>query len=444
MAMPASTGAARRGDAAPPEQSRIHVLAYLDATDSTLEASTVQRLKDLERARSDAPGSLTGAANVHRAGASKTWNRVIAAAALAVPMAAAGSLALLGGPVIGLAAGLPLFGTGALVALKRLAGELRKGHDLEPAWKGRRLYEVAADDGPTIASQARVQSTNRKADTVEQLRAYLEKYSRPCDTSVFFVAGHGKGYTMMADNTVSDVARAFERHPQDLMILESCLMGNLESLTLLGDSAKVILASEKPITAGALPLRAMLADAVARGGTPQEMAARMMHKVQGHNEQSARLREQACEGSPLEALRQRVQSPPIETYAAFDMAAVKRLNARLDELGGRLLKESAGPEGTAAIKLAISGARKIEGSDDLRDLGDFLVAVSQGEFAEETRGAARQALAHLDACTLGRVVEASDRPLSGLSFRARLPARHDLYDEVPMGSDWKKLIERMS
>lgn len=423
----------------------VKVLAYVDASEPIVEPFLAARLDTLEKAKADAGSSLEAAARVHRAGASKAGKVMKGLLSAAMEVA----LPVLGGLVAGVP-GLVVGGLGALAYgllgnHRTVMGNLASAWEQdkafpEPLWKGMRTYEIQADRTSGVDSKV-TQTQALSEPAPSDLRDFLVTQMDPVRSNIVVVAGHGLGYRNVASMPLQMVAATMEvaerdtGRKADVLVMESCLMGNLEALNEMRDAARVAVLSEETLSVDALPLREMLADAARNGGTPQEIGRRMVEAAG--------------------------KTGQVETLAAFDLDKIPALMGSLDTLGERLSDEIEGgrkPEIEAAVKEAMRYPqghmlfleRKML---SFSDLGGFLDALSSRDLEPVTRQAAADARQALDEAIVAKVTSEEYKQASGVSFQSGLglgPKMLDgngqmgSYDSLDLPLGWRGFIEDLS
>lgn len=410
---------------APP---KLRVAAYVDATEEHFEPHAVSRVDAFEKAVAAAP-NLEIQAHVVRNGTSAGTKLARGLGYLAMHVAP---------PVLGQAVfGLPGMLAGAAVT----AYLVYKGYTLEagknlggafhqpfttpgPFWKGTRTYEIVADQTDGIDSRVISQSDSVRPATPGELSAFVTQHLEPGQTNVLYIAGHGWGPWKVASMHTTALAVAVEKSQvkPDLVVFESCLMGNLEALSLLRQHASVAVVSEELMVAGGLgagqlPIKSMLARAAREGGSPHEMGQRM-----------------------VEVARQ----AGVPTLAAVDLKGLDRLLGELDDLAQAALKDL--PTRREALREALQASQKVPqidhelgGTADFADLGDFLKRLKAlGLPADEAVQALGEAvLAH----TAGPGNEAT----TGLSFCTRIPKGGEaIYAGLPLPGSFRKLVGELT
>ena len=431
---------AKQDSGAEPE---VSVIAHIDATEGTVEPFLAGRVDTFEKAKIKGGSELDISAQVYRAGVSPKSKIIkglgILAAHLAIP--AAGFM--LGGP-IGLAVGGAIDAGMFLMGITRqglgtaMSGFIHKKYLPEPEWKGKRTYTITADKTPGIDSKPSTIDENAGVKpTGKELASFIangmKKY--PGNTDVVFLAGHGFGYRQVASMPVKELRRSLDdasamagKKP-DVIVMESCLMGNVEAMSELRNSAKAAVVSEEVLAATSLPLDDMMADAANKGGTPQEIAKRMVELADG--------------------------SEGLGTLAAIDLTKMDGVNKALDKLGNNLLDEI-----SKGNKLEVQNAAK-EAMEfpqgkmmfleramiKFSDLGGFADALTKKNLSPKTKASAEELKKAMKDVVLAKATSDEYKTTSGLSFQVEDnklsgPDMGD-FGSVDISSTWKRFIWKL-
>ena len=125
-----------------------------------------------------------------------------------------------------------------------------------PAWVGTRTYDLSAD--PVLLQESASSAPPSPQALGGALADALE--SHPSRHTAIVLGGHGAGYLGTKGMSLNEVAEALAQttrrtgHKTDLLILHSCLMGNLEALRPLAPYAHYALVSENSQAPQALAL----------------------------------------------------------------------------------------------------------------------------------------------------------------------------------------------
>ncbi len=393
----------------------MRVAAYVDATEEHFEPHAVSRVDAFEKAVSAAP-NLDIRAHVVRNGTSATHKLTRGLAYLAMHVAP---------PVLGQA----LFGTPGLIAGGLVTSYLvYQGYTIEagknlagaahqpftspgPFWTGTRTYQIGPDQTDGIDSAVQSQSDQIRPATASEVGSFMQSHFQEGATNIAYLTGHGWGPWKVASMLTRDLAGAFNGKVQpDVVVFESCLMGNLEALSMLEGKARVALVSEELMVAGGMgaghmPVRAMLANAAKQGGTPREIGSRMV---------------------------QLAEKAGVPTLAAIDLDQLDDLLEKLGKLCERLPKEQI----QTALKdtLAVPQVdHQLGATADFADLGDFLTRIGPN---------AQEALDALKKTVIARTATSDNASTTGLSICTRIPKGGEpIYAGLPLPDSLRKLIQ---
>lgn len=427
------------------EAPSANVIAHIDATEGTVEPFLAARIDDFEKVKTEAPSKLNIAAQIYRAGetpAQKIKKGLLNLGAhLAIPAAgfAIGGLVGLG---VGLAvdAGLFVLGLTRQGLGSFFSGLTHRKSLPEPDWHGRRTYTITPDQTPSFDSKPTSVNDAKglKPNGVEFSRFVSDNIKKyPSATSVIFMGGHGFGYRQVAGMTVKQVSTALQmaeadsQKKPDVIVMESCLMGNMEAMNELKGRAKVAVVSEETISATALPLKDMLLSVANEGGTPQEIGKRMV-ELAG-------------------------RTGNVETIAAIDLDKMEPVAQALDGLGSSLLKEL-GNGKKADLQKAVKAAMKFPQGKmmflerlliNFSDLGEFLKALEKGNFSDETRAGAEAVRKAVDGAVIAKASSQEYKTFSGLSFQSKVSAfiekSPDMgsFQDLDLPKSWKTFVNSL-
>ncbi|MHC9544583.1 MAG: clostripain-related cysteine peptidase [Vulcanimicrobiota bacterium] len=427
-----------------PQAPKVHVTAHLDATEGVVEPFIAGRIDEFEKLKGETSDSLEADVQIYRAGVTPGQKIKkglgIFAAHIALPVAGF----FLGGPVglgIGLMIDAGLFAAGTTrdgIGNFFSGIEHRKAFP-EPDWKGKRTYEITADSSPRFDSKLISSEPEGKIDS-EDFATYLagEMKKYPSSTKeVLFLGGHGLGYRQIAGMKSSELASALHdaemqsgKKP-DVILMESCLMSNIEALSGLKDRAGIAVVSEETLGATTLPLKELLNDAVSQGGTPEEIGKRMVD-IAGKTGQ-------------------------IQTLAAIDLGKVQLLTDSMNTLGNCLseeLKNGNQKEIQNATKKAMrfpKGKMMFLERSVLKfsDLGGFMKALSGKKLSHETKASINDVQKAMDQVIVAKYTSNDYSEASGISFQSKpgilMDASPDLqkYDDTDMPDGWKDFIDTL-
>ncbi len=403
-----------------PTPPAVRVAAYVDATEEHFEPHAVSRVDAFEKAVSAAP-NLDIQAHVVRNGTSASRKLARGLGLLALHVLP---------PVIGQATfGLPGLALGSAItgwlvykgytmeAGRELGGAAHQPFTAPgPRWTGTRTYQIGPDQTDGIDSEV-LSSHERIHATASEVGDFMSGHFQEGATNIAYVTGHGWGPWKVASLFTKDLAGEVGKQgvQPDVVVFESCLMGNLEALTMLKGRARVAVVSEELLVAGGMgaghmPIRAMLADAARQGGTPQEIGARMV------------------------SIAHRAGVP---TLAAIDLDQLDPLLSELGTLSDRLLAQPDKAELRAAFHESLSVPildHQLGGKADFIDLGDFLKRIGATE--------AREAL---DKAILARTAGPDHADTTGLSICTRIPKGGEpIYAGLPLPDSFRQLMKELT
>lgn len=437
------TIASNLGSTTPTARPGVHVIGVIDASEEVVEPFLAARVDSLEKAKADAGASLDASVAVYRAGATpghKVLKGLGYAAGTVAPLVIG---ALTGGPV-GLALGaVGTIGMFVLGLGRQALGEFASAHEQhkvlpDPEWKGLRTYQIVADRTSSIDTPASLQDASQDKPQAHRLTDFLAANMEPYRSNIVFVAGHGLAYRSTASMQVGDLAQSLASAEArtggkpDVLVMESCLMGNMEAMNELKDTAHVALVSEETLAVSALPIQQMMADAAKNGGTPQEIGRRMVEMAG--------------------------KDGKVSTLAAIDLDKMGGFMQSVDTLGTRLSEEIQGGH-KAAIQSAVKDAMKFpnggmnfveRGMLHLSDFGGFLDALAQQPLSAPAQAAVADARQQLGEVVIARANDTRYAGASGLSFQnastgigpAILENNPEMghYDRLHLPDGWKQFI----
>lgn len=272
------------------------ILGHIDATSSDLEPYEMQRLDTLE---STSKQDANVVMEVRHQRSSKTRKIVqnVLLAALA-PAAALGGVVLgtamlasgagvlpsllLGGALVANTVPLAIASKRAIQHLKRLKHEPQTpGTD----WKGTRTYWMGQDSVPGLQSPIVAESKSTKAPSGEALGKFLAENMRqfPAQRYAFILGGHGRARDGVGDVSVADMAKATEiAHASsgrkiDVMVLDSCLVGNFETLLPMSDHVRYAVVSQEPLYTNVIDWSSIVNGLDGHGPSAKRFAGLALH-----------------------------------------------------------------------------------------------------------------------------------------------------------------------
>lgn len=280
-------------------------------------------------------------------------------------------------------------------------------HSGEPAWEGTRWLELSASPGRSpLKLDAPVISSNdqTKAATPQELGHSLAAQLKafPSKHQAVLLAGHGNAFHSWSSYSVDQLAEALGEAVKetgrkiDLIIFDSCLMGNLEGLSKLAPHAKYAVASEEIMYTGHRAWDLVFNDLGGAKGDPVQLGQAMVKQLGGH-----------WEG---------------RTMSLIDLEKLEPLKARVENLGEKLLRDS-----RAGEKAAIAEAMDVRtfgttytGLDEwggYGDLGNVLENLGDKVKQADTQAAVSQAQQALREAVVGFRNQMCYDHCQGLSVR---------------------------
>lgn len=285
------------------------------------------------------------------------------------------------------AAGAGVAALGLAITAVRSGSLLKQGHYVpEPAWEGTNVYRIGPDrtnslDSPVVESKPGVNASV----------ADLARHA--AGAQVAMIAGHGHGFWGCAGFSLRELQLALKG--SELVVFESCLMGNLETVAQLPGRYAVV--SENTQLAGLehwKPALETLSEA-----TPEALGRHLLAEPRAGN----------------------------TTRALVDVERVKRLRDDMEALARVVPPEVAGP--------ALRASTRLEGTDhDFRDLGSVLAQLGQAGMP------VAQAQKSLRAAVLASQGELSQLSIQGPDEPDALAA-HASLGGMP---EWNALLARIA
>ena len=440
----------------PKAVSNLNFTAYLDGADHNLDDHQACSLDSFENVVSR-ESSLSGRAlwtRGYRAGRmSSVLPAGLCTVAAGVSMALGSSLSAGIFGALGLALGAQPIARKALIESSR-----------EPLWLGSKSFNLDQDTTKGRVDSTVDDRTFHHKTSASELSEFVEKSYRenPDAEQIIWVQGHGYGHQEVASMKASELASALRSAnaasglKPELLVLNSCLMGNLEALAHLKDSAESIIASEKVISVNALDGKSFLESATSQKLKGGELAPEFMRIARQRNakaEQATseiRIREAFTDWGKFKE-DTRASLSEHKTLAHFDMKKLPALLNSLEELGNHFLEK---PQHR---KLAKKVKRSMEAIDTKRgyyDLGQFLTLVS--EALPKSDEAFKNLLAKSEASRTDFVADFSaqkENPRStGLSVQLQsgltgfllqpLATLRTPHRETPLPESWKKFVSQ--
>lgn len=427
VATPSQATAATASDGAGSGQAstEVHVISHMDATESIIEPFATDGLGQMQQATKNGAGHVTADIAIDRE--AHPWQKIGTGAALtgvvAAPFFIGRHFAKKHGDKALLAIGITLAGAYGSV---QAAGMLNYMHDglgsiisgvadlkhSEGVWSGGRQIHMA--DG-NRESEATTSSMQGDPEAITRYLAdNMKKY--PSGTTVVHMMGHGLMYRHVSglpgtqfENVLANATKEAGR-PVDVLVLESCLVGNFETLNANYPSARYAVVSEESIAAGATG-RMFESTFKATAGqelTPRQLAQSLLDHARGDK--------------------------GIETLAVIDMAQMPQLSQAVDHLGASLTAEvnagrmdvlATAVKETPVYPQAEAGATaKMLAVGDLKIFAEKLLAAygeggagAASPNAEAIRTQAQEVLDRLHSTVVGFNATASYAQAGGISIQ---------------------------
>ncbi|NDD29419.1 MAG: hypothetical protein EB084_14250 [Proteobacteria bacterium] len=345
--------------------AQLTFLAHVDATPHDLEVWETAEVEAFEKAwRPD-----THVAVQLRRDPAPSRGNLFAGALEVAALPAAGALIAQGGMAaisspIGLAitAGLAAIGiTAALDGARRVrASALELMGRKEPVWKGTRTFDIGPDVTPQIDSPAVASTRSTDVSRTDITRFLAERMKAyPAQVTTVMFSGHGLAWEECASLSTAEIRRCLEdsarqagRKP-DVLVLEACLMGNLEALDSLKGTARYAIVSEETMGACGLPWQQVLQDLPSHGLTPRAFGERVIAASAGDAQ--------------------------VSTLALIDLSKVGALSKAFTQLATalqRAVAKGAGEQVRSALEKADAYPLEMSAADrrlfQVRDLGQLV------------------------------------------------------------------------
>ncbi|MBM3463913.1 MAG: hypothetical protein FJX76_17600 [Armatimonadetes bacterium] len=373
----------------------VHLITHIDATEPVIEPFATLSIQQLEEMKKSGGANFTADVSIDRkteAPALKIAKGVLTTAAMLAPLGAGIAVACTAGSFIvgGLAIYLGFKGTKALAlkgflqkGLGRIMSGIKESKMEEPRWDGRRVYQVEADKTGAIDSKIVSQGDLPKMRDPNDISKFLINNMKayPSGTTVVHMMGHGLGYRYSAglpfsayEKVLEDTTKAAGK-PADIVLLESCLQGNLEALAATSSYSRYSVLSEETVSAGVIGeiLKNTAAHNAGKALTPRELGTKLIEESRAM---------EPAPGTPS-------MNPSAETLVLVDNAKVPALVAAVDRLG-LVLADEVKDGRKEFIEGAVKGAeqypkhplfksmRKTLAMGDLKDFCERLDAIYQG------------------------------------------------------------------
>ncbi|MBN9418681.1 MAG: hypothetical protein J0I12_24735 [Candidatus Eremiobacteraeota bacterium] len=365
----------------------------------------------------------------------------ITQAAFSATSFAIAGMSLVNHPLIAAGAGLAGLAT-AYFAGKNLMRSvpppaLKQGpprHANEPAWEGTRVLELSASSGrsplkldsPTVSSNEKLDPPTPQElghSLAEMMKAYPSKHQ------AVLLAGHGNAFHGWSHYSMDQLAEALGQAVQesgrkiDLVIFDSCLMGNMEGLSKLAPHAQYAVASEEIVYTGHRAWDLVFNEMGGAQADPRQLGQTIVKQFGGH-----------WEG---------------RTMSLIDLGKLEPLKETVEDLGEKLLRDVKGPERNAIAEAldvhtfgtTYTGSKEWGGYGDL---GNVLENLEQKVTRPDTKEAVESAQRALKAAVVGYRNQMCYDHARGLS--ARVPTHNfepKVYQEKTGMEKWGQLMSEM-
>ena len=409
----------------------IHVTAHIDATESIISPIASNEVNMYEKMKAAGGDQVTAEVAVVR-----NYNPNVKAAkslgcfaiTLAPTVGAAvlakkkGDSRFIRASIVGLGMALTGYvGVSQGFALDGLKNGISAYMDYsaqEPGWDGYRMYEVKPDQTPGFESQVVGAQPDVMKPSVETASDFLARNlgSHKDQMNVVLLTGHGLAYRHSAGFSFEDYQKMLKQaveksgRPIDLLVVESCLVGNTEFLAGTAPYARYALVSEDVVSAGSLPTA--LAKAVASPDgkelTPEQLGQRIIEASRGDR--------------------------GISTLALVDLSKMQGLDQSIDKLGSTLAQQVQSGDRQAVLK-AMDGTKLYPENEPLLgdqakllqygDLNNFLQRLHE-QFEKSSSPQKAQVLSQIEAAqgALSQLVVGNQAAGAANAMSIQLPAAH--------------------
>jgi|GEM_PF-2170780 len=342
----------------------------------------------------------------------------------------------------------------------------------EPVWDGTRVYHVQPNSSDAIDSKLISQSDALKPDAkaaTDFIASQMKEY--PGSTTVVHMVGHGLAYHSSSgfdfkeyQKILKDASEQAGR-PIDLLVVESCLEGNVEAVIATMPSARYVIISEESIAAGILP-------------DLMSQSLNEMMSPQGNTQQQKQIDAKQLGELMIEKGK---NSKNLSTLALVDMEKVPALSKSVDHFGSLLSQESKSGRTSGIIDAvkntpvypqgSVTGdmGQKL-GMGDLKTFAENILRVygdastGKGEVNQEATGspqageirqAAKDILARLSEAVPASTTSSSYNGAGGLSIQLPLATMEKIdstlaknkmttFKESQAPQGWKDFVNDMS
>ncbi|MDQ7821385.1 MAG: clostripain-related cysteine peptidase [Candidatus Eremiobacteraeota bacterium] len=359
-----------------------HIISHIDASEHIIEPFATSEMQQLENIKSAQGESVkvdavmvrdTGNPYVKIGTGGAEGLMILAPSiggwAISRKKSAAAGLLLMGiGGVLSYGIAKSGLGVEALRNIVSGAADLTSG---EPVWNGTRVYNVQPNTTGAIDSKVVSQNEALKPDAkalTDFIASQMKEY--PKSTTVVHMVGHGLSYHSSAGFDFKEYSKILNdateqaRRPVDLLVVESCLEGNVEAILGTFPNARYVIVSEESVAAGILPdlMKQALDEQLAQGPAGQERqidAKQLGESMIKHGKEKSML----------------------STLALVDMEKVPAFGKSVDTFG-TLLAEEAKAGRTAGIAEAVKNTPMYPQGSVTGDMGQKLGMGDLKQFAQ--------------------------------------------------------------
>jgi len=293
--------------------------------------------------------------------------------------------------------------------LEQCQSELGEGFQstlLSSSGGSRHHFQIVSDkQADTIDSPATV-CPGMGELTSDELADQIVSQWKPGAYNLVHVRGHGHAHEdvmgMPTNDFVKGLKKAKERlgQPIPTLLMESCLMSNLEVLNGMAGSVQTVIASEEVLKADALPHREMFGSVLSNSSDPKEVAQNMVEVA-------------SKEGKA-------------DTLVALDVDRIPEVKRNVDDLKSCLGADHRKPLAKEARRVMKESKRfpryqfetHYRRKLDLRDLGEVAGSLQSAGLDQTVAAKAEKILDSVAGATLAMTRGEGYESASGLSVRS--------------------------
>lgn len=293
-------------------------------------------------------------------------------------------------------------------------GDRFEAHLLSSGPGSQQVFAISPDKTPEQIDSSILASGEMGALSSERLAEHIVSHWKEDAHNVVHVRAHGHAHRdvmgMPTSEFVAGIRKAGEKlgRPLQTLLLESCLMANLEVMSGLAGSVQAVIASQEVLNAKALPHQEMFEQALQGPMDSKEVARRMVRSA-------------SESGFP-------------DTLIALDVEKLGPLNEAVSSLKEQVISTEARLKKKAMKSSPHFPRRAVEThlrkKLDVRDLGEVAKSFQSDEFGDKVTRQAEAVSLALGEATLALARGPGYESLSGLSVRS---------DSVYKASGWNLL-----